>query len=533
VFFFGLLAHYKGLPPLVGFLVGGFAINFVVTERGIIHEVIQVMADVGVMLLLFTIGLKLKVKSLLKPVIWGTTLIHMIFMVALFSACIFALGFFGLQYFANVDLESALMIGFALSFSSTVYVVKSLENSGEMSSIHGKTAIGILVIQDIIAVVFIAISSGKVPSLWVLILPLWLWVLQKLLSRLLDIVGHGEMIYVFGFFTTFIAGAFSFYLFGLKPDLGALIMGMLLVNHSKVGELYDKIIEYKDFFLIAFFINVGLIGLPTVQTISMAFILLPLVILKGVFFSSLFTWFKLPKRSIYLASLSLSNFSEFGLIVGIVGFNLGLLSADWIVVMALLMSFSFLFASPIQKYSRKILKTMEPFILRTGEFRFIKRDLDAEQVPLKIAEAQFVVVGMGSIGRPVYDQLQQKFPGKVIGFDFDGDKIIELDKLGFRVYGTDITYGEIWKYIEIESIEAIYLTISDFKVNLSVLDPIRSIEKGNFKVYALTQYSDQADSYLKNGVDFVFNYKERLGADFVANTLVFQGEPAETVYLRG
>lgn len=529
VFFFGLLAQRMGLPPLVGFLLGGFAINFVIQEHGQIHEIVQVMADIGVMLLLFTIGLKLKVKRLIKPVIWGTTLIHMGLVVAAFSVFLLLGGFLGLKYFTEIDVDSALMIGFALSFSSTVYVIKTLENNGEMSSPHGKTAIGILVIQDIIAVVFMAITSGKSPSLWVLALPIWLWILQKMLSYLLDSVEHGEMIQVFGFFATFITGAFSFYLFGLKPDLGALVMGMLLVQHPRAEELYQKMIEYKDFFLIAFFINVGLIGLPTFKTVSMAMLLLPFVVFKGVFFAGILTRFNLPKRSVYLASLSLSNFSEFGLIVGVLGMNLGLLSADWIVVMALLMSFSFFFASPIQRYAHYFLVRLESFIMRNGEYQVIQLGEEEKQRKITFIEAPYIVIGMGSLGKPVYDALQHHYPDNVIGLDHDKEKVEELSALGYQVYWTDVTFGDIWKCCNIHKIKAVYLTMSDFKVNLSVLDPIAALENKDFKVYALTQYTDQAESYLNKGADFVYNFKERLGADFVANALNYEGDVKQPV----
>jgi glutathione-regulated potassium-efflux system ancillary protein KefC len=161
----GLLAKRVGLPPLVGFLIGGFLINFIGYSEGKLNDTINAMADIGVMLLLFTIGLKLKVKSLIKPEIWGTATLHMLVTVFVFSLLIIALGYTGLSLFTELDLPAKLMISFALSFSSTVFVVKTLESRGELDSYHGKMAIGILIIQDIFAVLFIVVSSGELPSI--------------------------------------------------------------------------------------------------------------------------------------------------------------------------------------------------------------------------------------------------------------------------------------------------------------------------------------------------------------------------------
>jgi predicted Kef-type K+ transport protein len=524
VFFFGLGAQRLGLPPLVGFLLGGFVINLTEHNGEPLYGVVQTMADVGVMLLLFTIGLKLKLKNLIRPHIWGTALVHMFVVVVLFSGFVTLLSYFGLRYFTDISTMSALMIGFALSFSSTVYIVKSLENSGEMSSVHGKTAIGILIIQDIMAVIFMAISSGKSPSIWVLVLPLWLWILKRLLGYLLNTVGHGEMLQIFGFFATFIAGAFSFYGFGLKPDLGALIMGMLLVSHPKAEELYQKMIEYKDFFLIAFFVHVGLVGLPTWKTASIAAILMPLVVFKGVLFGAILSRFPIQKRSVYLASLSLSNFSEFGLIVGVVGLDMGLLSADWLVVMALMMSLSFLFASPIQRYSNALLTYFNDWIFKEGHLEVETVGMNPSQSKELHVEADFIVVGLGSIGKPVYDGLNAQFPNRVVGLDFDKDKVMDLEQKGYRVFYTDVSFGDVWNCVHLPSLKGVYFTMNDFNMNLNALEHVTTIQNRGFHIYALTPYSDHAQYYKSKGVDFVYNFKERLGADFVATTLRFKQE---------
>jgi glutathione-regulated potassium-efflux system ancillary protein KefC len=117
-----------GLPPLVGFLVGGFLINFSGFHEGKLYGTNEAMSDIGVILLLFTIGLKLKLKTLFKKEIWATASIHMLLTVLAISGLLTLLTLTGLQLFSNSNFSSSLMIGFAMSFSSTVFVVKTLEN---------------------------------------------------------------------------------------------------------------------------------------------------------------------------------------------------------------------------------------------------------------------------------------------------------------------------------------------------------------------------------------------------------------------
>lgn len=510
----GLLAKRIGLPPLVGFLLGGFIINFSGFHQGKIYSAVEALSDIGVMLLLFTIGLKLKIKTLFKKEIWATASLHMVLTILALSGVLTLLTFSGLQLFTELTFSSSLMISFALSFSSTVFVVKSLESRGEFESYHGKLAIGILIIQDIFAVLFIAFSDRNLPSLWVFALPILLWVLKKLLSKILDTLEHGEMIPIFGFFATFITGALSFSFLGLKPDLGALVIGMLLVNHPRVDELYNRMAEYKDFFLIAFFINVGLIGLPSASTVLTAFILLPLVLFKGVLFLFIMSRFQLQPRTAYLGALSLSNNSEFGLIVGVVGLNIGLINEEWLVVLALLMAFSFVIAAPLTNYSHVIFDKFKSLILKINQ-NTIGEDCE----PVDFGNAEYLVIGLGSVGKPAFDTLQTEFGQKVLGLDYNTELIEQLVQNNSNVKWADSTDSELWDKVDSSNLKAVFLTLSDEESNLNILKAINRINKKSFKTFTICHYPDQKLKYTNEGSHFVFDYKNYLGKDYVEQAL--------------
>ncbi len=166
-FLLGFLSRQIGLPPLVGYLATGFLLN----TQGIANDaLLQKLADLGITLLLFTVGLKLNLRTLARPQVWAVTGLHMSIAVGIFGFAIYGLALAGASFFSGLDLQKSLLIAFALSFSSTVFVVKVLEEQGEMAALHGRIAIGILVMQDVVAVVFLAMSKGNVPSVWAFLL---------------------------------------------------------------------------------------------------------------------------------------------------------------------------------------------------------------------------------------------------------------------------------------------------------------------------------------------------------------------------
>jgi predicted Kef-type K+ transport protein len=198
-FVLGLGVRFLGLPPLVGFLLAGFGLNAAGYSS---TPALELIAEVGVTVLLFTIGLKLRVGSLLRPEVWAGATLQMALTVTVFGALFFVLPF---GIFAGLELGTAALIAFALSFSSTVFAVKVFEEQGQSEALYARTAIGILIMQDVIAVVFLAASTGKVPSPWALGL-LALIPGRHALKWLMERSGHGELLLLLGIMMT-IAGS--------------------------------------------------------------------------------------------------------------------------------------------------------------------------------------------------------------------------------------------------------------------------------------------------------------------------------------
>ena len=398
-FILGFLASLIKLPPLVGFLATGFVLNYLGYSSGI---TLQKLADLGITLLLFTVGLKLNLKMLIRPQVWAVTVLHISLVVSLFGMLIFIMALSGVSLFAALDLKLSLLIAFALSFSSTVFVVKSLEDSGEMKSLHGRIAIGILVMQDIAAVLFLTISTAKLPSYWALLLFL-LIPLRPVLIYLLKKAGHGELLILYGLVLA-LGGAELFELGGVKDDLGALIMGVLISTHPKANEMAKSMLGFKDLFLVGFFLSIGISGHLTLEALLIGALLVPLIFLKSALFIGLMTKFRLRARTSLLTTLNLTNYSEFGLIVIAIGVSSGLLNADWLAVFAIALSLSFVVAAPLVSNDDIIYSRHRAFWTR-----FQSRKRLPDDVLLNTLGARIAIFGMGRVGTGAYDKMRERY----------------------------------------------------------------------------------------------------------------------------
>jgi len=226
----------------------------------------------------------------------------------------------------GLDLKGAALLAFALGFSSTVCVIKVLEDSGELKTRHGRLAVAILVMQDLIAVAFLAAATGKTPSIFALAL-LGLLFARPVLGYVLNKAGHGEMLPLTGFMLA-LGGYELFNLVQVKGDLGALIFGMLLSGHFKAGELAKSLMNFKDLFLIGFFLSIGLTALPNIEMIAVACALCLVLGIKMLLFFVLLTRPGLRARTSFLAGLVLSDYSEFGLILIVLYVSVGWLGED-------------------------------------------------------------------------------------------------------------------------------------------------------------------------------------------------------------
>jgi predicted Kef-type K+ transport protein len=500
----GFAFQLIGLPPLIGFLVAGFTLNFLGAEP---TQFLSELADMGVTLLLFTIGLKLRIKSLLRPEIWGVASAHMSASIVVGAAFIMGLGAMGLSIFAELDFGAALIAGFALSFSSTVFAVKFLESVGQSSSRFGRLAIGVLIIQDVAAVIFLAFSSGKLPSAWAFLLFL-LPLLRKPVLGLLHKSGHGELQILIGFVLA-LGGAQLFEILNLKGDLGALIIGIILSSHIHSERLARSLLGFKELFLVAFFLDIGLAGTPTSDMLLASSVLLILIPLKIALFYILFTRFRLMATTAHRGSLILGNYSEFGLIVAAIAISDELLAGQWLLIIAVALSFSYFISAILNNQTNVLFTKFYPILKRFEHPQRLHEDK-----PIEFGNARVIVFGMGRVGCGVYDAMNEKMPGRVLGVDHDEYVTERHLDLGRKIITGNASNPEFWDRVcSSKTIEYVMLVIPRHEAQLAALKLIRG-HGFTGKIAASAKYPDEVEALRKLGVEAAFNIYAEAGTGF-------------------
>lgn len=504
----GLACRLASLPPLIGFLAAGFMLNAMGVQA---DPALDTLANLGITLMLFTIGLKLNIRQLFKPEVWVGTAGPMIIWVTLFSGFSLLYATLGLSYFTDMDWEKAAIIGFALSFSSTVCIVKMLEESGEMKTRHGKLAIGILVMQDILAVIFLASATGKVPSVYAIGL-LALPFARPMLDKLIDAAGHGELLPLTGFFLA-LGGYELFDIVGVKGDLGALVFGLILSSHVKASELSKALLGFKDLFLIGFFLSIGFTALPTFEMVTMALFICLLIPIKFILYFLFLTRLKLRGRTSYLSGLSLSNYSEFGLIVVALAVANGWIEEVWLVILAIAVSISFVISSVAYKFAHRIYTSKKAVINRLESETRLSEDV--YRLP---DNAKVLVVGMGRVGKGSYVALRKTLRDQVWGMDAESERIHALQQKGYLAICADAEDIDFWEAIELSKIRLIMLAVPSTDDIANICEQLKSAGYQG-KIATIARFGDNHKKLSKSGVDHVFNFYSEAGAGFAEESM--------------
>jgi len=501
---FGFAAKSIRLPPLVGFLAAGFVLHAFGIEGG---QIIDEIADLGVLLLLFIIGLKLRLPSLIAPEVWAGASTHMLISIIIFSVMLVVPVLIGLSWYMEISWASAAVISFALSFSSTVFAVKALEDRNEIKTRHGQTAIGILIIQDIIAVIFLTFATDQTPSIYafaLLALPLAKPVMGAMLSR----SGHGEVLILFGLFAV-IAGSELFYIVGMKAGLGALIFGVLLSTHEKSNELSKVLIGFKDIFLIGFFLSIGIHASPDwfdlVVAVALVLVFIPI---KTVLFYFILLQFKLRSRTAFLSALGLANYSEFGLIVATVGVSANLMEARWVVIIAIALAISFVISSILNRQAHELYDRFDERLLG-----FQKQNrLPGDELP-DLGDAEILILGMGRVGSGAYTAMRETYGSKVLGIDADTHQIERHKKLGDNVLLGDAEDIDFWDGVDVTKIKLIMLAMPNHGDVLKTVRRLKSLHYNGI-ISAIAKHEDDRLELKAAGVDAAFNFYAEAGAGF-------------------
>ncbi|MFH1276145.1 MAG: cation:proton antiporter [Candidatus Woesearchaeota archaeon] len=504
-------------PQILAYVLVGILITPVlklITDTSIIES----MSIIGIAFLLFIVGLEIDLKSLknvtLVSVLGGAIRIILLF-VGVFSISLL-LGF--------VSLEAAY-IGLMFSFSSTMIVMKLLSDKRELNTLHGRIVIGILLLEDIIAIFAISILNsinGFTISLFGLALLkfLSLFAIAYLSSKYLFpkmfsfAAKKHELLLITSLAVCFIFSLAYHYL-GFSIAIGAFIAGVTLGNLQFSTEIIAKVRSLRDFFSLLFFVSLGMgLSLSVIKRMWLPLIvfLVIIVFIKPFITMTITSLFKYTKKPAFLTAISLAQVGEFSLIIAAQGLLLGHISQDLFSLIVIITLFSITLTSYMIKYDHQLYSFLETplkiFNIFTTE--------GLEYLPNEI-KPKVILCGHNRIGYSVLKNFR-KMKKKILIIDYNPEIISKMVKGGYHCLYGDVTDEEIIERMNLKNITMLISTVPDLHDNYLLIRKVREVNK-KAKIIVNAVETEDALKLYEHGADYVV-LPHFLGGEHVSNMIV-------------
>ncbi|WP_166257369.1 cation:proton antiporter [Marinobacter salicampi] len=525
----------------VGVLAGPSALDLVHS-----HAKIDLLAELGIAVLLFLVGLKLDLKLVrtLGSVALATGLGQVAFTTVVGFGIALALG---------LGLLTSLYVAVALTFSSTIIIVKLLTDKKEVDSLHGRVAIGFLIVQDLVVILAMLVlsafgigaeeSGGAGPLIHVLqvlgygvaLLVLVGLFIRYLADPLVTRIAHSsELLIIFAIAWAALLAAVADYV-GLSKELGGLLAGVSLASTEFREAIVARLSSLRDFLLLFFFISLGTqldLGMLGAQLwpalVLSVFVLvgnpLIVVIIMG------FLGFR--KRTGFLAGLTVAQISEFSLIFIAMGVSLGHLNTDALGLVTLVGLITIALSVYMISYSQTLYRWFEPAL---GIFE--RKDPFREAAAADtVASRQHDVIlfGLGRYGRSMAENLRQA-GHRILAVDFNPDVVRRWRKAGFdAVYG-DATDEELVGTLPLQHPSWVISAMPEHELGVTHGDPrlvlMASLKHHGYqgRVAVSTKNPEERETLLRAGAHLVFMPFQDAGRQAVEMINSYP-ETAETNY---
>lgn len=504
---------------LVGMLAGPSAFGLVQA-----HSEIGLLAELGITILLFVVGLKLDLHLVknLGPVALATGLGQLAFTI-----------FFGYLIARGLDIShvTALYVAIALTFSSTIIIVKLLSDKREIDSLHGRISMGFLIVQDIAVVIAMVLMSaygageselGMVALMLVLKMVALMLVLATLmryvLPRLLHLLAHSsELLLVFAIAWGAALASLGD-VAGFSKEVGAFLAGFSLASTNYREAISSRLTSLRDFLLLFFFIDLGAkLELGTLGTAIPEAAVLSLFVLIGnpLIVVAIMGYMGYRKRTGFLAGLTVAQISEFSIVFAALGVSLGHINIEAVGLITLVGLVTITASTYMILYSQPLYAFCKPWL---GVFERHKpfREMAFEGSRKLEVDPEVIVFGMGRFGGRFAKVLHAQGIS-VLGIDFDPEVTRASMRRDIPVRFGDAEDPVLVETLPLTSARWVVSTISDFDLNLALIKALRHHGyKGNV---AVTAHSAADAQRLKRaGVTRVMQPFED-AADFAAKTL--------------
>ncbi|TBH20972.1 cation:proton antiporter family protein [Thermus thermamylovorans] len=479
----GVLAVRLGLPAFLGYLAVGAALGLGGFSG---DRLLDLFADLGVYLLLFTVGLGLRLERLVRREVLGTG----VFQLLLLPPFLLLLYLLGLAQ----NPLALLVLAVALVNPSTVLLARVLQGKGELSALHGQIALGVSVFLDVasLALLILVGFQGVGPlGFLVLLFPL----LRPFLVHLFAWAQGAELKLLLGVALALL-GAEAARLLGAPEALGALFMGLGLARHPGAGEVAERLWALREVFLLAFFVKAGMAVGP--DGFFAGLLLLLFLLLKPLFLFLPLVRQGFRARTAFLVGVGLATYSEFALVAAGVLQALGYMTEQGVGAVALAVGGSFLLAAPLLQRAHRLYEAWKPRL-----HRLERPGLHPDEEPQGALGTRWLVVGMGRTGAAAYRFLAEQGE-MVLGLDSDPSKVEYHAAKGRRVLYGDAEDPALWEGLDLTGVRGVILALPDLEARLRATRALR--QKGFRGVVGAVSYAREEDTpLLEAGVDVIFH----------------------------
>jgi Kef-type K+ transport system membrane component KefB/Trk K+ transport system NAD-binding subunit len=507
----GIVGQRLRQPRLIMFLAAGILAGPAVLGIIASYQQIELLAHMGIALLLFIVGLKLDLKLIRTtgPVALATGLGQIVFTSAIGFVIALALG---------MSFLTSAYVSVALTFSSTIIIVKLLSDKKEIDSLHGQIAIGFLIVQDIAAIVALvglttfgssAAGNGSPYASAVLIaakgaglLGVIALLMKYVIPRLTLRLAHSlELLTLFAIAWAVFLGAGSEWL-GFSKEVGAFLAGVSLASTDYRDSIGARLTTLRDFLLLFFFIDLGSrldwssVGLQLGSSLVFSLFVLignPLIVL------TIMGRMGYRRRTGFLAGLTVAQISEFSLIVAALGLNLGHITKETMGLITLVgivtifaSTYMILYSEPLYRLLSGPLKIFE----RRNPYR------EAAVDNLKgTASMDVILVGLGNYGSGLAEYLLRR-GRSVIGVDFDPGALERWRSRGIPVLYGDVADPEIHEQLPLDKAHWVVSTVRSRQLSLALLQRLKELGYGG-KTALTAANQQEADALEKAGAHLV------------------------------
>ncbi|ABC33474.1 Kef-type K+ transport system, predicted NAD-binding component [Hahella chejuensis KCTC 2396] len=469
----------------VGVLAGPSALNIVQS-----HEHIQLLAELGIAVLLFLVGLKLDLKLIrtLGPVALATGLGQ----VAFTSAIGFVLG-----KVLGLDTVTSLYVAVALTFSSTIIIVKLLSDKREVDSLHGRIAVGFLIVQDLVVVLAMMVLSafgigaqtragetalihiGSVLIYGLMMLCLVLLFIRYLAIPLVSRVARSqELLVTFAIGWAALLAAIGNHL-GFSKELGGLLAGISLASTPFREAIVARLASLRDFLLLFFFIALGMqldLGLLGSQVIPALVFSVFVLIGNPLIVMAIMGYMGYRKRTGFLAGLTVAQISEFSLIIVAMGLSLGHIPAKALGLVTLVGLITIAMSVYMITYSHSLYSQLEPWL---GFFERSKpyREEALERQPSSIQPYNVILFGLGRYGKAIAHYLQKE-GFSLLAVDFNPDEVRRWRSQGHMAMYGDACDPAFVSDLPLQGVEWVVSAMPQHDIGVTHEDPRLSLIEG-------------------------------------------------------